>query len=32
VWGAKGWLCIAAWTVVFAFLAMKAYQRDTKRV
>ena len=32
VWGVKGWLCIAAWTVVFAFLAMKAYQRDTKRV
>lgn len=32
VWGAKGWLCIAIWTVVFAFLAMKAYQRDTKRV
>jgi ABC-2 type transport system permease protein len=32
VWGAKGWLCIIAWTVVFAILAMKAYQRDTKRV
>jgi ABC-2 type transport system permease protein len=32
VWGVKGWLCIAVWTVVFTFLAMKAYQRDTKRV
>jgi len=32
VWGVKGWLCIAVWTAVFAFLAMKAYQRDTKRV
>jgi ABC-2 type transport system permease protein len=32
VWGVKAWLCLAIWTVVFAFLAMKAYQRDTKRV
>ena len=32
VWSGKAWLCIAVWTVVFAFLAMKAYQRDTKRV
>jgi ABC-2 type transport system permease protein len=32
VWGAKGWLCVGVWTVVFAFLAMKAYQRDTRRV
>jgi ABC-2 type transport system permease protein len=32
VWGAKGWLCVGVLTVVFAFLAMKAYQRDTRRV
>jgi ABC-2 type transport system permease protein len=31
-WGGKGWLCIAIWTVAFTLLAMKAYQRDTKRV
>ena len=32
VWNGTAWLCIAVWTAVFAFLAMKAYQRDTKRV
>jgi ABC-2 type transport system permease protein len=32
VWDGKAWLCIVVWTAVFAFLAMKAYQRDTKRV
>ena len=32
VWGGKAWICLAVWTVVFAVLAMKAYQRDTKRV
>lgn len=31
-WSAKGWLVIAIWTVVFAFLAGRAYQRDTLRV
>jgi ABC-2 type transport system permease protein len=31
-WSVKGWIVIAIWTVVFAFLAGKAYQRDTKRV
>jgi ABC-2 type transport system permease protein len=31
-WGGRGWAVVAVWTVVFAFLAMKAYQRDTKRV
>ena len=30
-WGGKGWAVIAAWSAVFAVLAMKAYQRDTKR-
>jgi ABC-2 type transport system permease protein len=30
-WGGKGWAVIATWSVVFAMLAMKAYQRDTKR-
>jgi ABC-2 type transport system permease protein len=32
VWGAKGWLVVAAWTVVGAILAGRAYRRDTKRV
>jgi hypothetical protein len=32
VWSGKAWICLAVWTVVFAVLAMKAYQRDTKRV
>ncbi len=31
-WGGRGWAVVAAWTAVFAFLAMKAYQRDTQRV
>jgi ABC-2 type transport system permease protein len=31
-WGAKGWLVIGAWTVVFAALAARAYQRDTRKV
>ena len=30
--GAKGWLVMAAWTVVLAVLAARAYRRDTKRV
>jgi ABC-2 type transport system permease protein len=32
IWDGKAWLCIVVWTAVFALLAMKAYQRDTKRV
>jgi ABC-2 type transport system permease protein len=31
-WTAKGWLVIAAWTVVAAGGAARAYQRDTQRV
>jgi ABC-2 type transport system permease protein len=30
-WGATGWLVIAAWTVAFALLSMRAYRRDTAR-
>jgi ABC-2 type transport system permease protein len=32
VWGAKGWLVIAAWSAVLVVLAARAYRRDTKRV
>ena len=32
VWGATGWLVVAAWTVVLSAFAVWAYQRDTKRV
>jgi ABC-2 type transport system permease protein len=31
-WGAKGWIVIAAWSVVFTVLAARAYRRDTLRV
>lgn len=31
-WGAKGWIVIAVWSVVFAVLAARAYRRDTLRV
>jgi ABC-2 type transport system permease protein len=31
-WPAKAWIVIAAWTVVLAFLAQRAYRRDTGRV
>ena len=31
-WTAKGWLVVAVWTVVTAFIAARAYQHDTKRV
>jgi ABC-2 type transport system permease protein len=31
-WGARGWIVIAAWSVVLSALAMRAYRRDTKRV
>jgi ABC-2 type transport system permease protein len=31
-WPAKAWIVIAAWTVVLALLAQRAYRRDTGRV
>jgi ABC-2 type transport system permease protein len=31
-WPAKGWLVVAVWTLVVAFAAARAYQRDTRRV
>jgi ABC-2 type transport system permease protein len=31
-WGARGWLVVAAWTVVAAAAARRAYARDTQRV
>jgi ABC-2 type transport system permease protein len=31
-WAAKGWLVVAAWTVVLTVLAARAYRRDTGRV
>ncbi len=31
-WSSKGWIVVAAWSAVFAVLAARAYQRDTKRV
>ncbi|HEX4008721.1 MAG TPA: ABC transporter permease [Solirubrobacteraceae bacterium] len=31
-WGAKGWLVMAAWTVILGGLAGYAYRRDTSRV
>ena len=31
-WGATGWLVVAAWTVVAAGAARRAYARDTQRV
>ena len=30
-WTVQGWLVVAAWTVVFAVLAAKAFQADTRR-
>jgi ABC-2 type transport system permease protein len=30
-WDATGWIVFAAWTIVAAFLARRAYERDTKR-
>jgi len=30
-WSAKGWIVVAAWSVVFAALAARAYRRDTRR-
>ena len=32
VWGATGWIVVAAWTVGATLLAARAYRRDTKRV
>ena len=31
-WSVEGWLTVAAWTVVLAALARRAYYRDTRRV
>jgi ABC-2 type transport system permease protein len=31
-WGSTGWFVVAAWTVVAAALARRAYMRDTQRV
>lgn len=31
-WAVKGWLVIAAWTVVASLLAAQSYRRDTQRV
>lgn len=31
-WSTRGWLVVAVWTVVMALLAMRAFQRDTRRV
>lgn len=31
-WDAKGWIVIAAWTVVLAAFARRAYRRDTRRI
>ena len=31
-WPAEGWILVAVWTVVLAFLAALAYRRDTGRV
>jgi ABC-2 type transport system permease protein len=31
-WGTRGWLTVAAWSVIFAVAAARAYQRDTKKV
>lgn len=31
-WGAMGWFVVAAWTVVAAAAARRAYARDTQRV
>jgi ABC-2 type transport system permease protein len=30
-WSARGWIVIAAWTLVAAALARRAYRRDTQR-
>jgi ABC-2 type transport system permease protein len=31
-WAARGWIVVAAWTVVLVALARRAYRRDTARV
>ena len=31
-WGAAGWLVVAAWSAALAFVAARAYRRDTARV
>jgi ABC-2 type transport system permease protein len=30
-WGATGWIVVGAWTAVLTAVAVRAYQRDTKR-
>jgi len=30
-WGTRGWIVLAIWTVAGAYLARRAYERDTKR-
>ncbi len=32
VWGARGWIVIATWTLLLALAARYAYRRDTQRV
>ncbi len=31
-WGTRGWIVMAAWSIVLARLAMRAFERDTTRV
>jgi ABC-2 type transport system permease protein len=31
-WPLEAWVVIAVWTVVLSVLAVRVYQRDTKRV
>jgi ABC-2 type transport system permease protein len=31
-WGSRGWVVVAAWTIVLGVLARQAYRRDTGRV
>jgi ABC-2 type transport system permease protein len=31
-WGAKGWIVVAAWTLVLTVLAVQVYRRDTGRL
>jgi len=32
LWPGRGWLVVAAWTVVLGRLAARAYRRDTQRL
>ncbi len=31
-WGARGWLVVAVWSIALAYVAARAYRRDTHRV